>query len=92
MGKKETLYSANSSILIIMAVSAARLLGSSVLFQVNHEAALLWVSPMVLLLFEAVLGQVPPQVVLLSLVLSCHFFSARLHLHTKKGTLEKGPH
>ena len=43
-------FSANSSILILMAVSAARPLGSSVLFQVNHEAALLWVSPMVLLL------------------------------------------
>ena len=50
MGKKETLCSANSSVLILMAVSAARPLGSSVLFQVNHEAALLWVSPMVLLL------------------------------------------
>ena len=43
-------FSANSSILMLMAVSAARPLGSSVLFQVNHEAAPLWVSPMVLLL------------------------------------------
>ena len=50
VGKKETLCSASSSILILMAVSAARPLGSSVLFQVHHEAALLWVSPTVLLL------------------------------------------
>ena len=50
MGKKETLCSANSSVLKVMVVSAARLLGSSVLFQVNHEAAPLWVSPVVVLL------------------------------------------
>ena len=50
MGKKGTVSSANSSVLMLMAVSAARPLGSSVLFQVNHEAAPLWVSPMVLLL------------------------------------------
>ena len=99
-------FSANSSILMLMAVSAARPLGSSVLFQVNHEAAPLWVSPMVLLLScesimvvrgpwsEAAPGQVPPHPVLLSvsllfLVWSCHFLSARLHLQTKKRTLEK---
>ena len=50
MGKKETLCSANSSVFKVMVVSTARLLGSSVLFQVNHEAAPLWVSPVVVLL------------------------------------------
>ena len=90
-----------------MAVSAAWLLGSSVLLQVNHEVALLWVSSMVLLFsceaswpwggpeVRQPWGKFPLRVcclaALLILVWSCHFLSARLHLHTKKCTLEKGP-
>ena len=85
-----------------IAVSASWLRGIPVLFQVTHEAAPLWFRCVVLLLSceaaglsrpcsESAPGHVPPEVVLLILLWSCHFLSAPLHLHTKKRTLENGP-
>ena len=101
-GKEGTVTFWSCSVLYRIAVSASWLRGIPVLFPVTHEAAPLWFRCVVLLLSceaaglsrpcsESAPGQVPPQVVLLILLWSCHFLSARLHLHTKKRTLENGP-
>ena len=101
-GKGGTVIFWSCSVLYRIAVSASWLRAIPVLSLLTHETAPLWFRCVVLLLSceaaglsrpcsESAPGHVPPEVVLLILLWSCHFLSARLHLHTKKRTLENGP-